>query len=94
MGGHAVVVDGHDTKTRFFDAEPHEIRRRLVGVVEHITEKCGGTAKDRKWVALYGGNPYDPERCDVAHVVRVLHDEFGVPVVATQCDEFESMITT
>ena len=82
-----MVVDGHDTKTRFFEFEPGEMKRRLKDVVDHVTKACGGNAKSRKWVALYGG--IDDQNKYVAHVGACCGAEFGVPVVAVQCDEFE-----
>ena len=92
-GGHIVLVNGYDAKTQYFEGERSDFKRRLGRVVAYITERCGGTAKQRNWVAMYAGQPYDGTDCvDTAHVVRCLAEEYGVSILATQCDDYEGVI--
>lgn len=55
-----------------------------------------------KFVIIYGGDPntFDETKdlgatgncCDAGFLVKVLHEEFDVPVIATQCDQYAACI--
>lgn len=90
--GVAVLIDGHGTKNQYKDLLTLEdFDRKLGPVVEHLNRLYG---KD-KWVALYGGDPYDPDKCvDTAFIVHSLHFTFGVKIIATQADVYGQYIVT
>jgi hypothetical protein len=42
-----------------------------------------------KWVACYGGDPYNPDKPDIAVVVKRLQEKYGMYVIAVQADYVE-----
>lgn len=93
-GGKVVLIDGHGAKNQYKDMDEAAFKEKLAPVVEHL-DKLYNTegSKERGWVAMYGGDPYEPNKCvDAAYIVHVLHREWGVKVIATQCDLYGKYI--
>ena len=90
-GGHAVLIDGHGTKNQYKDMTLLTFEQKLEPVVAHLNKLY----KKDKWVAVYGGDPYNPGECvDASYIVYVLHHKFGVKIIATQADVYGKYIVT
>eukprot|EP00232_Nephroselmis_pyriformis_P004455 CAMPEP_0182910384 /NCGR_PEP_ID=MMETSP0034_2-20130328/36288_1 /TAXON_ID=156128 /ORGANISM="Nephroselmis pyriformis, Strain CCMP717" /LENGTH=107 /DNA_ID=CAMNT_0025046729 /DNA_START=74 /DNA_END=394 /DNA_ORIENTATION=- len=56
-----------------------------MGLVLEVKKALDTRWGSGQWLAVYGGDPYDPSGMpDISHAMKVLVDE-GVPVLAIQC---------
>jgi len=61
------------------------------GATEQAASVPAATAaatSPHKWVAMYGGDPYNVKQADAAHIAYSLNKHFGVKIVTTQVDMY------
>lgn len=82
-----VYITGFGSKQQFADVD---------AVVEAVAKPLFTDAEcfdlhfgKGKWVACYGGDPYNPDKPDVAVLVKRLQEEYGMYVTAIQADYVE-----
>eukprot|EP00854_Cymbomonas_tetramitiformis_P015182 gene15182-17958_t len=80
------LVNGHGSKNQY--KYPETLQADLQMVITDLDLRHG----QGNWLAGYGGDPYRPTSPDIAHILRIMHQEHGVPVIAVQCDLFEHAI--
>jgi hypothetical protein len=73
------LVCGHGAKAQFADLEL--VQKQLSAIKAYLD----GLHGDGDWLAVFGGDPYKPEKPDVAFVTKSLSDK-GVRMFAMQSD--------
>ena len=76
-------VTGHGSVNQMADLD--EVEAKVTVGIASLNEKFGRW----KWLAVYGGDPYNAKKPDVALVLRIMHQR-GLPVLAVQCEEYAS----
>ena len=75
-----VLFLGHGNKGQIADI--NSTFAKVDGVVERLHSRYG---QDR-WAAVFGGDPYDSDRPDIAHILKYLKEVHSVTIFAIQSD--------
>jgi hypothetical protein len=76
-----VLILGHGSKGQIADV-PRTLRA-VDGVADSLDREYGRG----RWLAVFGGDPFNREAPDVAHVVKHLQERRGAPTLAIQSDQ-------
>jgi hypothetical protein len=75
-----VFFAGHGSKSQYGDLD--ELRKQL----DQIAARMNGKYGRGKWLAMFGGDSFNPEKPDIAFAMKYLEDRHGVPLLAVQSD--------
>lgn len=75
-----VLFLGHGSKSQFQNLD--EAFKSVDEVVSENNAKYGVG----RWVAVFGGDSYNADKPDIAHIIKYLKSKHGVPILAVQSD--------
>ncbi len=78
LGGFLFV--GHGNKGQFKDIP------NTLTLVDRLVTDYDKVYGKGKWLAVFGGDKFDPKKPNISHVLKHLHDRHGVPVLAVHSD--------
>lgn len=79
-GKAAVLFLGHGAKGQYADL--YDVRSSVDVIVQRLDRTYGSGG----WVAVFGGDNYNPEKPDVAYVLKYLKEKHGTKLFAVQSD--------
>jgi hypothetical protein len=75
-----VLFLGHGSKGQFKDL------RKVFDDIDRVVERENELYGKGKWLAVFGGDGYNPDSPDIAHVLKYLKERHDIPVLAIQSD--------
>jgi hypothetical protein len=88
-----VCFDGHGNKNQYAGMDGANFREKMKAKLAPLVQRLNTLIGEGKWCAMYGGDPFDSESSiDMACLVHTLHHDFGVAVIAVQCELYQAAL--
>ena len=76
----AILFFGHGSKSQFANTED------VLSKVDRVTQELNSIYGKGRWVAVFGGDSYNPEKPDIGAVMKHLKESSKAPILAIQSD--------
>jgi hypothetical protein len=76
----SLLFIGHGSKGQFGNID------EVLSKVDILVAKLNSLYGIKGWLAIFGGDNYNSEKPDIAHIIKHLKDKYGVAILAIQSD--------